>query len=115
MYRKFDVTGNLLFAQYFFFKEVNTALAAAIHCPDQDQHSTAVVPVRVQTARRLPVPFPTLTLGKLPVTQYPNLKYPNPYPNYPYPIYPITISDSDSRYPKLVWVNRVAPRGTRIS
>jgi hypothetical protein len=26
MYRKFDVTGNLLFAQYFFFDEVNTAL-----------------------------------------------------------------------------------------
>jgi hypothetical protein len=25
MYRKFDVTGNLLFAQYFFFEEVNTA------------------------------------------------------------------------------------------
>jgi hypothetical protein len=25
MYRKFDVTVNLLFAQYFFFKEVNTA------------------------------------------------------------------------------------------
>jgi hypothetical protein len=25
MYRKFDVMGNLLFAQYFFFEEVNTA------------------------------------------------------------------------------------------
>jgi hypothetical protein len=29
MYRKFDVTENLLFAQYFFFfEEVNTAVAA---------------------------------------------------------------------------------------
>jgi hypothetical protein len=26
MYRKFDVTGNLLFAQYFFFEKVNTAI-----------------------------------------------------------------------------------------
>jgi hypothetical protein len=29
MYRKFDVTENLLFAQYFF-KEVNTALIATV-------------------------------------------------------------------------------------
>jgi hypothetical protein len=29
MYRKFDVTGNLLFVQYFFFEEVNTAIKAA--------------------------------------------------------------------------------------
>jgi hypothetical protein len=27
MYRKFDVTENLLFAQYFFFEEINTAKA----------------------------------------------------------------------------------------
>jgi hypothetical protein len=27
MYRKFDVTGNLLFAQYFF-KEVNTTIVS---------------------------------------------------------------------------------------
>jgi hypothetical protein len=30
MYRKFDVTGNLLFAQYFFFEEVNTATDACL-------------------------------------------------------------------------------------
>jgi hypothetical protein len=30
MYRKFDVTGNLLFAQYFFFfEELNTAKEAS--------------------------------------------------------------------------------------
>jgi hypothetical protein len=44
-----------------------------------------------------------VTLGKLPVTQYPN------------PNYSITISDSDSTYPKLVWVIRVTPPGTRFT
>jgi hypothetical protein len=30
MYRKFDVTGNILFAQcFFFFEELNTAITAA--------------------------------------------------------------------------------------
>jgi hypothetical protein len=31
MYRKFDVTGNLLFAHYFFFEEVNTAMVALMY------------------------------------------------------------------------------------
>jgi hypothetical protein len=35
MYRKFDVTRNLLFAQYFFFfDEVNTAILARLQSAD---------------------------------------------------------------------------------
>jgi hypothetical protein len=54
-------------------------------------------------------------VGKIPVTHYPNPIYPNPYPIYSYPNYPITISDSKSQNPFLVWVIRVTHPGTRFS
>jgi hypothetical protein len=38
MYRKFDVTGNLLFAQCFFFEEVNTALNFFVRLMDDLEH-----------------------------------------------------------------------------
>jgi hypothetical protein len=51
MYRKFDVTGNLLFAQYFFFEEVNTAIeafACDFLCHFMPNLSTAVFRSRKQ-------------------------------------------------------------------
>jgi hypothetical protein len=49
-------------------------------------------------------------VGKIPNTRFPNPNYPNPDPKYP-----ITISDSDSKNPKLVWVIRVMFLGTRTT
>ena len=51
-----------------------------------------------------------LRVGKIPDTQFPNPNYPNPDPKYP-----ITISDSDCRNPKLVWVIRVMFPGTQTT
>jgi hypothetical protein len=56
-----------------------------------------------------------LRVGKIPDTQFPNPNYPNPDPKYPYPNYTITISDSDCKNPKLVWVIRVMFSGTRTT
>jgi hypothetical protein len=44
MYHKFDVTGNLLFAQYFFFEEVNIAqekLLSGLYIEETHLHSSA--------------------------------------------------------------------------
>jgi hypothetical protein len=56
-----------------------------------------------------------LRVGKIPDTQFPNSNYLNPDPKYPNPKYPITISDSDCKNPKLVWVIRVMFPGTRTT
>jgi hypothetical protein len=54
-------------------------------------------------------------VGKIPDTQFSNPNYPNPDPKYPNLKYPITISDSDDKNPKLVWVIRVMFPGTRTT
>jgi hypothetical protein len=61
--------------------------------------------------------FPSFSLrmGKIPDTQFLNPNYPNPDPKYPNPNYPITISDSDCKNPKLVWVIRVMFSGTQTT
>jgi hypothetical protein len=56
-----------------------------------------------------------LRVGKIPDTQFPNPNYSNPDPKYPNPKYPITISDSDCKNPKLVWVIRVMFPGTQTN
>jgi hypothetical protein len=38
MYRKFDVTGNLLFAQCFFFEELNTAYKSMCSGPSAQRY-----------------------------------------------------------------------------
>jgi hypothetical protein len=56
----------------------------------------------------------TLRVGKIPDTQFPNPNYPNPDPKYLNPKYPITISDTDHKNPKLVWIIRVMFPGTEL-
>jgi hypothetical protein len=53
-----------------------------------------------------------LKVGKIPDIQFSNPNYPNSDPNLNYPI---TISDSDCKNPKLVWVIRVIFSGTRTT
>jgi hypothetical protein len=55
-----------------------------------------------------------LRVGKIPNTEFPNPNYPNPDPKYSNPNYLITISDSDRKNPKLVWVIQVMFSSTEL-